>query len=374
MKQERNEIIERLDNLMTGIQDTHQDLRQKTIQAQRSPAQSLRRIHSLEGGSHSYTRLDTISDCSSSSSVETSPSSTHLLQSLDSIPSNNFNTVINNSYTKSSSPNVIRRNSSSRKGSPRVLPTIPDSSVFTEDGESSSDESQNSPSQVGPLSPSKLLVQPRRSKYVWPKSTNNDNTNIYYTLPTRRSSTPNSPLHKIQFNKPELPNSFNESVWDKASVHSIDSSSMVLQISSATGQLEKVPKPMRQKLFISTKGGSSENLENSPSSLPDSSRLSVSSYFIGPGFEDSNSLIMSLSEEPAPSRSGSISSIASSRSNSVGSSYHRTNSVTCTPPSRHRESISSLTHHRYSGNFTTTTSNSHCHRNSLVLNGKETSV
>lgn len=381
MKKERNEIVDRLDNLLTGIQDTQRDLRLKVVQAQKSPAQSLRRIHSLEGRG-STTNLDTISDCSSSSSINSSPSSTHVLQRVDSLPSGTFNTIVLNS-----SPNIVRRNSS-RKGSPRVLPTIPDTSIFSCDEESSSDESsQISPFQstdsplVGPLSPdSKILVQPRRSKYAWPTKTTPTKTTPpqtnYYTLPIRRSSTPNSPLHKVQSEFSYTNNT--DAIWDRASVHSIDSSSMILQISSATGQLEKVPQPIRKQLFISSSktpsNSSVENIQTTTnySSLPESSRLSVSSYFIGPGFEDSDSMIMSLSEEPAPSRSNSISSIASSsRSNSVGSYYHRTNSVTHSyTGSNKRESItsSSLPYSSVS------TGGGSMNRNSLVLNGKETTV
>lgn len=332
MKRERKEIVDRLDDLLNGIHDTNDDLRLKTIQAQRSPAQALRRIHSLEPGtSHSHTQLPSVhidtSDNTSTSSIETSPSSTHLLRA-DSLPNSSFNAIINN-HKRTSSPNLIRRNSSltKRQGG---LPTIPDSSVYSVDGESSSDESQGfSPLQVVPLSPepiAKLLINPHLSKHAWPKISGGNNQ--YYTLPNRRSSTPTSPLHKVQFNKAD---------FDNTSINSVDSSSMVLQISSATGQLEKVPKPpLRKQLFISSKtgGGSIEHLQMS-TSLPNSSRLSVSSYFIGPGFEDTRGMIMKLSEEPAPSRSNSISSITSSHSS-----------------------------YRNSGSY----------RNSLILSGKETSV
>ena len=371
MKKERNEISDRLNNLLWGIDDTFEELQANmaaTAAAQVRVSPALRRIHSLDSttsltSSYSCNQLPVndnimetaISEADSSSLCSIDNANSPLLMhksgsgenvSLHSQGSTGGGSLAQPpSFYPTHSPSVVRRNSSlSKKGMANRLPTIPDNAMSVINGErnedSSSDESQASPSlqQVSPEDAApKVLYSPRKSsKSFSPKFFS---PTVYYTLPTRHSSTPSSPLHKSPPNKLDVSSGFGETSWDKSSLHSADSSSMIMQISSATGQLEKVPKP--SKLFSSSykvdRGDREQDF--SPSSLPQSYRLSVSSYYIGPGFEDTDGMIMKLSEEPAPSRSNSISSVMSSQS-------VRSHSV----------SVSSG------------------HRNSILLNSRETSV
>lgn len=319
MKVERNHIVDRMDTLLYGIHEVSEELRRKQVQTQRSPGQALRRIHSLESRTNSYTQLSVnsidapileISDCSSTStSREGSPSDTPRWLRRDSLPANTTRYVA----SLSQSPHtVVRRNSSlSKRGSPKGLATIHDNADITTKGEdSSSNDStpQSSPTlsshvaAVSPESSNKVLVSPRRSNFNgWAKSGGSTPSNFFYTLPTKRSSTPTSPLYRVHSNKPESDANIS---WDKASLHSTDSTSMVMRISSATGQLEKVPKSTKKPSV-----GSVEHLNfsyNRQISLPNSSRLSVSSYFIGPDFEDTDSMILNLTEEPRSTRSSII--------------------------------------------------------------------
>ena len=319
MKVERNHIVDRMDTLLYGIHEASEELRRKQIQTQRSPGQALRRIHSLESRTNSYTQLSfnsidapimEISDCSSTStSREGSPSDTPRWLRRDSLPTKTTRSVISFSQ---SPPSVVRRNSSlSKRGSPKGLATIHDNAVITTKGEdSSSDDStpQSSPTLssrvavVSPESSNKVLVSPRRSNFNgWTKSAGST-PNFFYTLPTKRSSTPTSPLYQVYSNKPE---SDANTSWDKTSLHSTDSTSMIMRVSSATGQLEKVPKSGKRKPSV----GSTEHLNfsyNRQTSLPSSSQLSVSSYFIGPDFEDTDGMILNLTEEPRSTRSSTI--------------------------------------------------------------------
>jgi hypothetical protein len=286
MKQERAGLNNRMSSLQNQINITSQELaKHKTVPHHHSsPGQSLRRIHSLEGSnyrSHSRTSLlsdtihEVISDTSSVSSMEASPVS----------------------HSK-----LVRRNKSlSQSNSHKCLETIHDTSVLTIDNDSSSDESSPQPSPIA-LSPySKLSISPQPNRlptsnsWFRPPPSPSSGTYDCYTLPSKPSC-------------PDTSDSISSS-WSVAS--STDSSSMIMQISSATGQLEKVPKVILRTKSPPNIGRSMEQLNNGRS-LIRSSRLSVSSYFIGPGYEDDDSMIMKLSEEPAPSRSGSISSVISS--------------------------------------------------------------
>lgn len=299
MKVERIEIVERIDCLVVGINESSKELAQQRLIAQRSPAQGLRRIHSLEGRTYSHTQLPTdcisptineISDFSStsSSSLETSSPNVFRHARRDSLPANSLRGV-------GHSP-VARTNSKSKQGA--LLPTIHDATVL-DDVDSSSDESQVSP-KVVPVSPNQKIAD-SKSASVWSKSPSANSYNSF-TLPSKRSQSP------LYYSKVE--SSFDGFAWDKASLTSADS--MVMQVSSATGQLERIPKTSKKALFSP---GSMDHLNMSHKSSNLSNRFSVSSYFIGPGFEDTDSMIMKLSEEPGPRRL----STSSSRSSSVSS-------------------------------------------------------
>ena len=358
MKKERSDIADRLSSLSWGIDDTFDELQASMTasvasqQQQQRNSPALRRIHSLDSSSSltSYSLTDnnimetaiSEADSVSMSSVDNSPLLIHKFGiAPDSVSIDSQTGPGIGSY----SPNIVRRNSSlTRKGMSNRLPTIPDRdsamSVIEgvdggiERGESSSDELQVSPSSFQQISPEnsipKVLFSPRISKS--PKVSSP--TGLYYTLPNRHSSTPSSPHNRTPSNRLDTSDT-GLFCWDKASINSTDSSSMILQISSATGQLEKVPKTSR---LLSSSKVDRQNKDQEYCPLPQSYRLSVSSYYIGPGFEDNESMIMKLSEEPnVPSRSNSISSVLSSHS-----------------ARSHRLSTSS--------------------RNSVLLNSKETSV
>ena len=300
MKMERTDIVKRIDTILVGINKCNREIFRQRSVAQRGTSQSLRRIHSLEGRSYnSYTNLPTetpkmneSNNCLSSSNLDTSPS---IMHRRDSLPSNSLRRVQSPSNT--SGTGVIMRNNSLSKH--RGLPTIHDADILNHDDvdNSSSDESQASP-KVAPISPAAdRSISTTKSPSSWSKSSSN--SYYSYTLPYKR---PQSPLYSTGF--------IDNSSWDKASLTSADS--MILQVSSATGQLEKVPKYTRR-----FSPGSMDNLDKfSCHSRPLSNRFSVSSYFIGPGFEDTDGMIMKLSEEPGPQRSTSLSS---SRSSSISS-------------------------------------------------------
>lgn len=336
MKRERNDIADRLSSLSWGIDDTFDELQASIAASAASQQQqrnnsALRRIHSLDSSSSlaSYSSthlLDNVmetaiseGDSTSMSSVDNSPLLIHKSGTADSA---SIDSQTSSGIAGSHSPNIVRRNSSlTRKGMSQRLPTIPDrdsAMSFIEavdgeierGGESSSDELQVSPSSFQQISPEnsspKVLFSPRNSKS--PKVSSP--TGLYYTLPNRHSSTP-SPHNRTPSSRLDASDT-GLFCWDKASINSNDSSSMILQISSATGQLEKVPQTSR--LLLSSKVDR-QNKDQEYCSLPQSYRLSVSSYYIGPGFEDSDGMIMKLSEEPnVPSRSNSISSVLSSHS------------------------------------------------------------
>ncbi|XP_019864360.1 PREDICTED: uncharacterized protein LOC109593755 isoform X2 [Amphimedon queenslandica] len=344
MKRERNDIADRLSSLSWGIDDTFDELQASITasaasQQQQRSNSSLRRIHSLDSSSslasYSLTQLpDNImetaiseADSASMSSVDNSPLLIHKSGTAPDTVS--IDSLTNSGIAGSHSPSIVRRNSSlTRKGMSNRLPTIPDrdsAMSFIEGvdgeiergGESSSDELQVSPSSFQQVSPEnsspKVLFSPKNSKS--PKVSSP--TGLYYTLPNRHSSTPSSPHNRTPSSRLDASDT-GLFCWDKASINSNDSSSMILQISSATVDRQ--------------------NKDQEYCSLPQSYRLSVSSYYIGPGFEDSDSMIMKLSEEPSvPSRSNSISSVLSSHS-----------------ARSHKLSTSS--------------------RNSVLLNSKETSV
>ena len=321
MKFERKNIGNRIDNLTAGIKETGLNIKKiqqaQLAAAQRSPSQALRRIRSLDGRAQSYTQLPSSDSVGmsrefseeSGTSTENSP----LIPRRDSLPSkaiHSFSTenspvILRRDLlpskafpsfpsTSSSSSSLMRNTSLSKKGSPKGLETIHDTSIDLQDDSSSTNSTpQSSPTLRESRYPyARVLVNPYFSKgQGWSRT-----SGMYNTLPSMKSSSSSSSSSSYQQSVQEdgLSNC-SDSIWEESF-----EGSTILRVSSATGQIEQVcRRPPLKKLQT----GSTECI-HSPNhkrqlSLQETKRLSVSTYFIGSD-ETDDSMIMKLTEEPLP--------------------------------------------------------------------------
>ena len=320
MKFERKDVGNRIDNLTEGIKETGLNIKKiqqaQLAAAQRSPSQALRRIHSLDGRAQSYTQLPSSDSVGmsrefseeSGTSTENSP----IIPRRDSLPSKAFHSFSTEnssiilrrdllpskafpsfSSTSSSSSSLMRNSSLSKKGSPKGLETIHDTSIDLQDDSSSTDSTpRSSPTLRESRYPyARVLATPYFSKGQGWSRTNG----IYNTLPSMKSSSSSSSSSYQQSVQEDGLSNCSDSLWEESF-----EGSTILRVSSATGQIEQV---CRRRPLKKLKTGSTECI-HSPNhqrqlSLQETRRLSVSTYFIGYD-EPDDSMIMKLTEEPLP--------------------------------------------------------------------------
>ena len=233
---------------MLKCQQQQQQVQQTTtVECQDSPL-LLRRIRSLEGNSHSYvcsavsqteignSHLGEAAGKSSLNSALPPPNGTPTQpqarfspawknrRSMPTIPSGD----LPSQAASLNGPPPRRSNSQSSKRASKVLPTIIDRRPSSGCYDSSSEES-SSPTTTA----SKVLVPCRSSRHQ--HSSQNQATFELCTLPHLPVAAPVSTLQDVNESLDSV--SCSDSLGDESS-----QGSMVMQVSSATGQLEQVPK------------------------------------------------------------------------------------------------------------------------------------
>ena len=225
-----------MDNLTAGITEASKELNKQKQSVQKSPGQTLRRIQSLDGHSQSYTKLPIMGTDSTDGPEEltaSSPDSSPCFVRRDSLPSKTLRSIVSSSYLPAP---------------PILAHKIPHKPYHTDtdqcfSGELTPPKSSPTFSQVCPIPEtvpeidsyfqpqSPMLPMSPRSKICQKLN----DSKQFYTLPLRRPST--------------LSNQSTDDT-DNTSLHS--ETSMVLQISSATGQLEHVPRKRASSVKICT--------------------------------------------------------------------------------------------------------------------------
>lgn len=232
-----------MDTLTVGITEASKDLHRQRQTVQKSPGQTLRRIQSLDGHSQSYSKLPQI-DMEDTDGPEeltaSSPDTSPYFVRRDSLPPK----ALNNTTALPVPPILAHRVShayvecSSCDSTPRSSPTFNQVSPIPE-------AVPEIDSYFKPESPM-LSISP--DSKVWQINNNNQ----YYTLPTRRSSTPTSQSTDI----------CSIDYTDNASLQS--EASLVLQISSATGQLEHVPRKRASSVKLTFEYNGFKTCPNAP--------------------------------------------------------------------------------------------------------------
>ena len=229
---------------------------------QDSPGRSLRRIKSLEGRAQSYTQLHNIVRGEEMQDSDEYLSGSPIRQRKNSVPSkvvrsvghgstgtshSPFNTGRSFTHAKSIESIPARRvSSNNNRRSLQALETIIDNSphMYNIDCGSSDSTPENSPKLIRVRSvhslnktSTRVLVAPR------PSSRSSSQTlykaGPFNTLPTRKSSSTSS-TNNLNDDTMSESMSIPDALWDECSLQS--EGSMVLRISSATGQVEKVPR------------------------------------------------------------------------------------------------------------------------------------
>ena len=298
LKSERIDITNRIDDLTTEIVETEEYVNRNQAKPSpkisRSPGQALRRIKSLGDKAHSYTHLNRIVN-DSSDGEENSPKAKRKRKS--SVPSKAlFSTPPARTNTSLKNVKIGRANSNSKnkRRSLQALETILDSSPRVYNGScysglmSPDSTPESSPklmrvSSVHSINKiySKVLVAPRPSR-------SNSQTPGYGTLPCRKSSSSTSSniYDDTLSDTVSIPD---PTMWDECSLQS--EGSMVFRISSATGQVEKVPHIRK----LNTE--SYEKLNSPTYYSPKRNHHTLSMYCIG---QEDTDLIMNFTEEPRP--------------------------------------------------------------------------
>lgn len=249
LKMQRNDFVERMDSLQHGIYQAGEDILRHqqqmiTIVEHQSTPRALRRIHSIEGHSHSYTRLPiSETEAISSPGKEASESCLNLMYPPIDMPTQLFSNSPSQASFLNGSP--LRRNSSlSSQGSSKVISATDDRRPSSSIDDLSSDDC-TSPTDIATFSNSsltKILVAPyksskryssRRGSYSSSQHTSYDS----YTFPCRPVAPPSGTLQNVKEDESLDAVSCSDSLVDEVSP-----GSMVMRVSSATGQLEQVPK------------------------------------------------------------------------------------------------------------------------------------
>ena len=270
LKMQRNSFVERIDSLQLGIHQAREDMLkcQQEQQPQLQHASSvsehqnapllLRRIRSLDGHSRSSVRSATSQTEVASSSGETGESSLNCAlpppNGTPAQPQARFSPEWKNrksmpvipscdipSQATSSNKVPLRRNHShSSKRSSKVLPTISDRRPWSVCDDSTKEESISpTATSFSNTTVSKVLVAPCKSsrhQYFCPDQATFESCALpHLPLPATAGT-----LQNVKEDE-----SLDNLSSSDSPVDELSQGSMVMQVSSATGQLEQVPKAHR---------------------------------------------------------------------------------------------------------------------------------
>ncbi len=304
LKSERIDFTNRIDDLTTEISETEGHVCKKLstpTQMSQSPGQALRRIKSLEGRAHSVTNLNRIvNDLSDGEDNIYDDRIIVKRKRKTSVPSKATQSTLPSKANTLLKNMKIRRTNSNNRRSLQALETILDNSprmynsytgIMSPDSTPESSPKLmriNSVHSINKIN-SKLSLAPRSSissSQILYKN------NGYNTLPSRKSSSSSSTICDDSFSDSvSIPDA---AMWDECSLQS--EGSMVFRISSATGQVEKVPHVRKLNTDSSHDKLGSPTHDYSPIRR----HHPLSMYCIGHEDDIDGDLIMNFTEEPRP--------------------------------------------------------------------------